>query len=62
MCDASSIAMHVVIEIDGVRVEDAAWLWKKDVYNNINVAELDTVLKGINLVLKWWKSVGIQSH
>lgn len=25
-CDASIIAMHVVIEIDGVVVEDAAWL------------------------------------
>ena len=29
-CDASSIATGVVLEIDNVEVEDAAWLRKKD--------------------------------
>lgn len=32
--------------------EDATWLRKND-YNHINVAELDAVLKGINLAIKW---------
>ena len=52
-CDASSIATGVMLEIDGVEVEDAAWLRKKGDYGHINVAELDAVLKGINLALKW---------
>ena len=34
-------------------VEDAAWLRKKDDFSRINVAELDAVLKGLNLALKW---------
>ena len=34
-------------------VEDAAWLRKKDDYNHINVAELEALLKGINMALKW---------
>ena len=33
--------------------EDAAWLQKKDDASHINVAELDAVLKGVNLALKW---------
>ena len=52
-CDASSIAIGVVLEIDNVEVEDAAWLRKKSDFGHINVAELDAVLKGINLALKW---------
>ena len=52
-CDASSIATGVVLEIDNVEVEDATWLRKKDDFGHINVAELDTVLKGVNLALKW---------
>lgn len=34
-------------------VVDTAWLRKKDYYNHINVTELEAVLKGINLALKW---------
>lgn len=52
-CDASSIATGVVLEMDGVDVEDAAWLRKKGDHGHINVAELDAVLKGVNLALKW---------
>ncbi|KAK3892373.1 hypothetical protein Pcinc_003743 [Petrolisthes cinctipes] len=37
----------------GGQVEDAAWLKKKDDFGHINVAELDVVLKGVNLALKW---------
>ena len=52
-CDASSIATGVLLEIGGVMAEDAAWLWKKDDASHINVTELDVVLKGVNLALKW---------
>lgn len=52
-CDASSIATGVMLEMGDAVVEDGAWLRKKEDYNHINVAELDAVLKGINLALKW---------
>lgn len=52
-CDSSSIAMGVLLEIEDEGVEDAAWLRKKDDVNHINVAELESVLKGVNLALKW---------
>ncbi|XP_029643257.1 uncharacterized protein LOC115217646 [Octopus sinensis] len=52
-CDASSIAIGVVLEVGGVTVEDAAWLRKMDDCSHINVAELEAVLKGVNLALKW---------
>ncbi|XP_036361043.1 uncharacterized protein LOC118764383 [Octopus sinensis] len=52
-CDASSIAIGVVLEVGGIMVEDAAWLRKIDGCNHINVVELDAVLKGVNLALKW---------
>lgn len=52
-CDASSLAVGVVLEIGGVVVEDAAWLRKSHDVGHINIAELDAVLKGINLALKW---------
>ena len=52
-CDASSLAMGVVVEIGGVTVEDGAWMRKADDYHHINVAELEAVLKGINLGIKW---------
>ena len=47
------LALGVLLEINGVAVEDAAWLRKKEDFNHINVAELEAVLKGINLALKW---------
>jgi transposase InsO family protein len=52
-CDASSIGLGVVLEIDDHVVEDAAWLRKKDDAMHINVAELEAVVKGLNLALKW---------
>ena len=33
--------------------EDAAWLRKKDDYGHINIAELEAVVRGVNLALKW---------
>ncbi|XP_076049389.1 uncharacterized protein LOC143030071 [Oratosquilla oratoria] len=52
-CDASSIATGAVLEIGNVIVEDGAWQRKKDDYHHINVSELDAVIKGTNLALKW---------
>ena len=51
--DASSLAIGVLLEVDNKVVEDAAWLRKKDDYSHINVAELEAVVKGVNLALKW---------
>ena len=52
-CDASSIALGVALEIGGKVVEDMAWLRKPTDATHINVAELDSIVKGINLVVKW---------
>lgn len=52
-CDASSLAVGALLEIDGDVVEDMAWLRKKEDGMHINVTELDSVLKGINIALKW---------
>ncbi|XP_076056355.1 uncharacterized protein LOC143034304 [Oratosquilla oratoria] len=52
-CDASSIATGAVLEIGNVIVEDGTWQRKKDDYHHINVSELDAVIKGTNLALKW---------
>ena len=52
-CDASSLASGVVVEIDGVIVEDQCWLRKNDDGAHINVAELEAVVKGIWFADKW---------
>ena len=52
-CDASSIATGVLLEIGEVVAEDAAWLRKKDNHGHINIAELEAVVRGVNLALKW---------
>ena len=52
-CDASSIATGVALEIGGVVVEDRSWLRKETDYHHINVAELDSVVKGLNLAVDW---------
>jgi len=55
-CDASSLAVGAVIEISGEVVEDMSWLRPKDDGAHINVAELDAVLKGLNMALHWKRS------
>ena len=45
--------MGVLVEKENTVVEDAAWLRKKTDFNHINVAELEAILKGVNLGLKW---------
>ena len=56
--DASSLALGAVVEVGGCVVEDACWL-RKDEAGHINMAELDALIKGLNLVLAWhakrWK-------
>jgi transposase InsO family protein len=52
-CDASSMAIGCCLTVDDQVVEDAAWLRKEDDGAHINVAELEAVVKGLNLALKW---------
>lgn len=51
--DASNIAVGAALEVDGDIVEDAAWLRGKQDTAHINRAELDAVLRGINMAVKW---------
>lgn len=52
-CDASSLATGVALQIGDAIVEDAAWLRKKGDAMHVNVAELDAVIQGINLAIRW---------
>ena len=52
-CDASSLAIGSALEVDGDTVEDAAWLRKRDDGCHINLAEMDSVIRGVNLAAKW---------
>jgi len=52
-CDASSLAEGVVLEIGGVVVEDASWLRRTDDTSHINLSELQSVIKGLNMALSW---------
>ena len=51
--NASSLAIGVALEWHETVWEDACWLWPEDNAQHINLAELDAVLKGINLALNW---------
>ena len=51
--DAGSLATGVSLEHDGAVVEDANWIRKERDTQHINLAELDAVLKGINMALMW---------
>ena len=55
--NASSLATGVAIEYDGAIIEDASWLRPVHADEHINLAELDAVLRGINLALHWKASV-----
>ena len=52
-CDASQIAYGVALERKNQIIEDAAWLRKADDGTHINLAELNAVIKGVNLAMKW---------
>ena len=49
----SSLALGVVVEMEGHVVEDTAWLHKVDDGTHIDVAKLDAIVKGFNLAIKW---------
>lgn len=51
--DASNLALGVVLAVNGSTIEDASWLRPRDDAAHINLSELDAVLKGINMALKW---------
>ena len=51
--DASKIAIGVKLEVNGDIIEDAAWLRPADDTGHINRSELDAIIKGINMALKW---------
>ena len=52
-CDASSIGLGIVLLIGGVVIEDAAWLRPTSDTHHINISELDSILRGLNLASKW---------
>ena len=52
-CDASSLALGVCLELGGHVAEDASWLRKEGDCAHINVAELEAVLKGVNVGIRW---------
>jgi len=52
-CDASDVALGVALAVDGRVVEDAAWLRKEHDTAHINLAELDAVLRGVSLAIRW---------
>ena len=51
--DASSLASGAVIQVGKTTVEDATWLRKEMSENHINMAELDAVMRGMNMALTW---------
>ena len=57
LVDASSLATGVAIEYDGAIIEDASWLRPVRTDKHINLAELDAMLRGINLALHWKASM-----
>ena len=51
--DASMLAYGAVVEVDDEVIEDASWLRKDGCTSHINMAELDAVVKGLNVALAW---------
>ena len=43
----------MLLEYDGAVVEDACWLCPEKESQHINLAELNAIIKGINLVILW---------
>ena len=51
--DASSLATDMSLLYDGAVVEDTCWLRLEKNSQHINLAELDVIIKGINLAILW---------
>ena len=52
-CDASNVAIATVAEVGGNVVEDRSWLRSTKDKKHINVAELESVIKGLELASDW---------
>jgi transposase InsO family protein len=52
-CDASSLAIGVCLQVGENIVEDASWLRKFDDASHINLAELESIIKGLNMAILW---------
>lgn len=50
--DASSLALGAAVAVGDCIIEDASWLRSED-GGHINMAELDAVIKGVNMALTW---------
>ena len=50
--DASSLAIGVVLQVNGMTIEDGSWLRESD-STHINMAELEAVIRGLNVALSW---------
>ena len=53
--DVSSVATGVALETSGTVIEDVCWLRPTNDAQHINLAELNTAFKGVNLAL-WWEA------
>lgn len=51
--DASSLATGVLLESHGTMIEDACWMQPASDTRHINLAELDAIIKGVNLATHW---------
>ena len=52
-CDASDLAYGAMIQVDGKVLEDRAWLRSAEDKRHINVAELDSAIRGVQLAADW---------
>ena len=55
--DASSLATSVVVESGESLIKDVCWLQPACEDKHINLAELNAILRGINLALQWKATV-----
>ena len=55
--DVSSLATEVMLEANRSVVKDVSWLRPVNNVQHVNLAELNAVLKGVNLVLQWHTKV-----
>ena len=51
--DASSLAIGALIQVGETTVENATWLRKETSDIHINMAELDAVIRGMNMAPMW---------
>ena len=52
-CDASDLAVGVVLQLNGQVIEDGTWLRDTADKKHINVAELDAAVRGLSLAAQW---------